>query len=178
MEASYARRGIGNTKPVAKECCKADLSKLKYNENFRCSVDMENMCIKISGTASPNPVHLDEGVFREMKEISRLYPFIKWQYFGSDEGVTTLFPVYNDKDECSKYDPRYRPYYVETATPEAKDVVLVIDASASMVGEKMYIAKESAKTVLDTMNPKDQVSGQPTNQLMNQSNNLKKKLIS
>ena len=103
MEASYARRGIGISKPVAKECCKADLSKLKYNENFRCSVDMENMCIKISGTASPNPVHLDEGVFREMKEISRLYPFIKWQYFGSDEGVTTLFPVYNDTNECSKY---------------------------------------------------------------------------
>ena len=133
---------------------------------------MDNMCVKISGRAPPNPVHLDEGVFREIKEISRLYPFIKWQYFASDEGVMTNFPVYHDKDECSEYDPRYRPFYVETATPEAKDVVLVIDTSASMVGEKMYIAKESAKTVLDTMNPKDQVSGQPTNQLMNQSNNL------
>ena len=129
------------------------------------------MCLKISGTAPPNPVHLDEGVFREMKEISRLYPFIKWQYFGSDEGVLTTFPVYDDKDECSKYDPRYRPYYVETATPEAKDVVLVIDTSASMVGEKMYIAKEAAKTVLDTMNPKDQVSGQLTNLPTNQPTN-------
>ncbi|XP_015763441.1 PREDICTED: VWFA and cache domain-containing protein 1-like isoform X1 [Acropora digitifera] len=118
---------------------------------------MDNMCVKISGRAPPNPAHLDEGVFREIKEISRLYPFIKWQYFASDEGVMTNFPVYNDTDECSEYDPRYRPYYVETATPEAKDVVLVIDTSASMVGEKMYIAKESAKTVLDTMNPKDQV---------------------
>ena len=126
------------------------------------------MCVKISGTAPPNPVHLDEGVFREIKEISRLYPFIKWQYFASDEGVLTNFPVYHDKDECSEYDPRYRPYYVETATPEAKDVVLVIDTSASMVGEKMYIAKEAAKTVLDTMNPKDQVSGQSINQLTNQ----------
>ena len=124
---------------------------------------MDNMCIKISGTAPPNPIHLDEEVFREMKQISTFYPFTKWQYFASDEGVMTTFPVYNDTDECSKYDPRYRPYYVETATPEAKDVVLVIDASASMLGKKINIAKEAAETVLDTMNPKDQVSGQPTN---------------
>ncbi|XP_068714497.1 VWFA and cache domain-containing protein 1-like [Montipora foliosa] len=154
VEASYKR--AGNAKP-AKECCKADKSKLKYNANFRFKVDLENMCLKISGTASPNPVFLDEGVFSEMKLISKAYPFIKWQYFGSEEGVMTNFPVYDDKEECTKYDPRYRPFYVETATPEAKDVVLLIDTSASMTGPKMYIAKEAANAVLDTMNPKDQV---------------------
>ena len=69
----------------------------------------------------------------------------------------TTFPVYDDKDDCDRYDPRFRPFYVETATPEAKDVVLVIDTSASMTGEKLHVAKEAAKTVLDTMNPKDQV---------------------
>ena len=154
VEASYKR--AGNAKP-AKECCKADKSKLKYNANFRFKVDLENMCLKISGTASQNPVFLDEGVFSEMKLISKAYPFIKWQYFGSEEGVMTNFPVYDDKEECTKYDPRYRPFYVETATPDAKDVVLVIDTSASMTGQKMYIAKEAANAVLDTMNPKDQV---------------------
>lgn len=154
VEASYKR--AENAKP-AKECCKADKSKLKYNAHFRCKVDLENMCLKISGTASQNPVFLDEGVFSEMKLISKAYPFIKWQYFGSEEGVMTNFPVYDDKEECTKYDPRYRPFYVETATPDAKDVVLVIDTSASMTGQKMYIAKEAANAVLDTMNPKDQV---------------------
>ena len=72
----------------------------------------------------------------------------------------TNFPVFDDKEDCDKYDPRYRPFYVETATPEAKDVVLVVDISASMTGENLYIAKEAAKTVLDTMNPKDQVGDQ------------------
>ncbi|KAJ7382930.1 hypothetical protein OS493_031705 [Desmophyllum pertusum] len=101
--------------------------------------------MQISGSASPNPVHLDEGVFNEMKDILKTYPFIKWQYFGSEKGVMASYPVFDDKEKCDKFDNRYRPWYVETATPEAKDVVLVIDISASMTGEKLYIAKEAAK---------------------------------
>ena len=70
----------------------------------------------------------------------------------------TNFPTYDDSEPCDRYDPRYRPFYVETATPEAKDVVLVMDTSWSMTGDKLRVAKEAAITVLDTMNPKDQVS--------------------
>ena len=121
-------------------------------------MDVNNFCAQISSTASPNPVHLDESVLLEMKAIAKTYPFIKWQYFGSEEGMLTNFPVYFNENDCSKYDPRYRPFYVETATPEAKDVVLIIDTSASMIGEKLVIAREAANTVLDTMNPKDHVS--------------------
>ena len=154
VEASYNR--AGKPKP-AEECCKADKSKLKYDVRFRSNVDLDNICLKVSGTASSNPVLLDETVFSEMKQISKTYPFIKWQYFGSKEGVLTNFPVYEDKEECPKYDPRYRPFYVETATLEAKDVVLVIDTSRSMVGDKIDKAKEAANTVLDTLNPKDKV---------------------
>ena len=139
------------------ECCNVDKSTLKYSERFRCKVGLDNVCLKISGNASPDPVHLDEGVFKEMKDILKTYPFIKWQYFGSEEGVLTTFPVFDDNEECDKYDPRYRPFYVETATPDAKDVVLVIDISASMTGDKLYTAKEATKTVLDTLNPRDQV---------------------
>ena len=121
-------------------------------------MDVNNFCAQISSTASPNPVHLDESVLLEMKAIAKTYPFIKWQYFGSEEGMLTAFPVFFNENDCSKYDPRYRPFYVETATPEAKDVVLIIDTSASMIGEKLVIAREAANTVLDTMNPKDHVS--------------------
>ena len=156
VEDSYAR----STKAAPQtECCHINKSTLKYDVRFHSRVDLENVCLKISDSASPNPIHLDAGVLNEMKDISKTYPFIKWQYFGSEQGVMTNFPVFDDKEECDKYDPRYRPFYVETATPEAKDVVLVVDISASMTGEKLYIAKEAAKTVLDTMNPKDQVGG-------------------
>ena len=154
VEDSYAR---SEKAAPQTECCHVNKSMLKYSERFRCNVDLDNVCMKISGSASPNPVFLDDGVIQEMKDILETYPFIKWQYFGSEEGVMTIYPLFDDNEECDKFDPRYRPYYVETATPEAKDVVLVIDISASMSGEKLYIAKEAAKTVLDTMNPRDQV---------------------
>ena len=46
---------------------------------------------------------------------------------------------------------------METTTSEPKDVVLVIDHSGSMSGSRMTAAKEAAKTVLSTMNPRDRV---------------------
>ena len=51
-----------------------------------------------------------------------------------------------------------RPFYLETATPEAKDIVLMIDTSHSMIGNKMKTAQEAARTVLNITNPRDQVS--------------------
>lgn len=156
MEESYARTESVQVSPQ-KECCMVNKSSLKYDVRFRSKVDMDNVCLKISGSAQPNPRYLDEGVVSEMKDISRTYPFIKWQYFGSEEGGMTNFPVYDDKDPCDRYDPRFRPFYVETATPEAKDVVLVIDTSASMDTTKLTGAIQAANTVLETMNPKDQV---------------------
>ncbi|XP_022802239.1 VWFA and cache domain-containing protein 1-like [Stylophora pistillata] len=156
VEESYARTESAQVSPQ-KECCKVDKSTLKYDVRFRSKVDLDNVCLKISGSAHPNPRYLDEGVVNEMKDISRTYPFIKWQYFGSEQGVMTNFPVYDDKDACNRYDPRFRPFYVETATPEAKDVVLVIDTSGSMDTTKLNGAIQAANTVLDTMNPKDQI---------------------
>ena len=124
---------------------------------FRSKVDLNSMCIKIAGTAPKSPIQLDKTIFKEMKAISDEYPSVKWIYFGSEQGVMTGFPAYDDPVACDVYDPRFRPFYVETATPEAKDVVLVIDTSWSMVGDKLDVAKQAAKTVLDTLNPKDQV---------------------
>ncbi|KAJ7382927.1 hypothetical protein OS493_031702 [Desmophyllum pertusum] len=144
VEESYARSAKAAPQT---ECCKVDKSTLKYDERFRSKVDLNNICLKISGSASSNPVHLDDGVFKEMKGILK-------NYFGSEQGVMTNFPVFDDKEKCDKYDPRYRPFYVETATPEAKDVVLVIDISASMTGEKLYIAKEAAKNSVGHLEPK------------------------
>ena len=93
---------------------------------FPHKVDLNNICLKISGAATPNPRHSDaEEILTEMRDIRIKNPFIKWQYFASVEGVLTSFPVHDDSVPCGEYDPRYRPFYVETATPEAKDVVLL-----------------------------------------------------
>ena len=155
VEALYAKPPKPTT---AKQCCHIDKSTLKYDELFRTKVDLNNICLKIASAATSNPRHLDaEEILKEMKDIHIKNPVIKWQYFASVEGVYTGFPVFDDPAPCDFYDHRYRPFYVETATPEAKDVVLVIDSSASMTGKKFTTAKEAAKTVLDSLNPKDQV---------------------
>lgn len=55
-----------------------------------------------------------------------------------------------------------RPFYVSTATPTEKDVVIVIDKSNSMSATDrgkplIQIAKEATVTVLRTLNPSDRV---------------------
>ncbi|CAH1777706.1 unnamed protein product, partial [Owenia fusiformis] len=67
---------------------------------------------------------------------------------------------------CGDYDNRFRPWYVESATPEPKDVVIVIDKSESMATvvphgrsmSRLDVAKDAAKSVLDTLNPLDRVA--------------------
>ena len=155
VEASYSKPPKSET---AKECCEINKTTLTYNERFRSKVDLDKICLKISGHASSNPIHLDsKAILTEAKRILQDYPSIKWQYFASQEGVYTGFPAYDDTEPCDRYDPRVRPFYLETATPEAKDVVLMIDISHSMVGDKLEIAKKAAKKALGITNPKDQV---------------------
>ena len=156
VEAYYSIAPIPRT---AKQCCKVDKSTLTYKERFRSKVDLRNICLLISGKAPSNPIHLDsDAILKEAISILNDYPFIKWQYFASQEGVYTSFPAYDDTNPCGRYDPRVRPFYLETATPEAKDVVLMIDTSHSMIGDKMKTAQEAARTVLSITNPRDQVS--------------------
>ena len=141
------------------ECCKAKYfsSNLEYDARFRQRVDHVKACVKISGSARANRRYLDNLFVQKMKRILLDHPFVKWQYFGSEEGMLTLFPAFEDEAPCPSFDPRFRPWYVETATPEPKDVVLVIDTSGSMTTALMNVAKEAAKTVLSTMNPRDRV---------------------
>ncbi|KAJ7382937.1 hypothetical protein OS493_031713 [Desmophyllum pertusum] len=146
------------------QCCKTqDFSyNLEYDSRFRQKVDVAKACVKISGSARSNLRYLDDLFVKKMEQMLNDFPFIKWQYFGSEEGMLTLFPSFEDKAACPSYDPRFRPWYVETATPEPKDVVLVIDTSGSMGTTLLNVATGAANTVLSTMNPRDRVSNDMT----------------
>ena len=141
------------------QCCQVKNSgQSEYDSRFRSKVDLSRICVKVSKNAPASPTHVADSVVEKMKKISQDYPVLKWQYFASEQGVLSSFPALEDTADCGSYDPRFRPFYVETATPEPKDVVLVIDHSGSMSGSRMIVAKEAAKTVLRTMNPRDRVS--------------------
>lgn len=138
------------------ECCRIESETgLEYDSRFRKKVDFSRVCVKEPEGASGK--HVADSVVTEMKNIMKDHPFIKWQYFASEEGMYTNFPAFEDTADCRSYDPRFRPFYVETATPEPKDV-FVIDSSGSMSGSRIVVAKEAAKTFLNTMNPRDRVS--------------------
>ena len=141
------------------QCCQVKNSgQLEYDSRFRSKVDLSQICVKVSKNAPASSTHVADSVVEKMKKFLQDYPVLKWQYFASEQGVLSNFPAWEDTADCESYDHRFRPFYVETATPEPKDVVLVIDHSGSMSGSRMIVAKEAAKTVLRTMNPRDRVS--------------------
>ncbi|OWA52215.1 putative Voltage-dependent calcium channel subunit alpha-2/delta-2 [Hypsibius exemplaris] len=102
-------------------------------------------------------VELD-GVFRQNRKSDQM---IRWQYFGTNIGLIRLYPgrewdtnfagFYND------YDPRIRPWHI-AASSGPKDVVIVLDCSASMIGKKFDIAKSVAITVINTLTKQDWVN--------------------
>ena len=138
------------------QCCQLSTSNLEYDSRFRTKTAANVACSLIAEESSSDARHLGDNVIDAMKKNLEEQPSLKWQYFGSEKGVTTQFPASKSGD-CSSYDNRFRPWYVETATPIPKHVVIVIDKSGSMGTSLMKIAKDAAKTVLDTLNPRDKV---------------------
>ena len=131
-------------------------SDLEYDSRFQTKTVANAACSLIAEESSSDARHLGDNVIDAMKKNLEEQPSLKWQYFGSEKGITTQFPASKSGD-CSSYDNRFRPWYVETATPIPKHVVIVIDKSGSMGTSLMKIAKDAAKTVLDTLNPRDKV---------------------
>ena len=62
--------------------------------------------------------------------------------------------------KCGIYDNRIRPWYVTTATPSPKNIVILLDSSTSMgYHNNLDAAKGTAKIVVSTLNPEDKVFG-------------------
>ena len=51
-------------------------------------------------------------------------------YFGSHTGAFRMWPA-SHWDECGKFDPRVRPWYV-AASSGPKNIVMILDTSGSM----------------------------------------------
>ncbi|XP_033111396.1 VWFA and cache domain-containing protein 1-like [Anneissia japonica] len=153
---------LSDTQSTWPQCCRLPEEGLEENPRFKQKTDDSQLCYYVSGTATSQPHILFEKAFDEMKRIENQYPNVLWQYFGSEEGALHQYPATASTPDCDSYDPRYRPWYVEAATPMPKDVVIVIDRSGSMVTTHkgrtlMNIAKEAAITVLKSMNQNDRV---------------------
>ncbi|XP_052774120.1 voltage-dependent calcium channel subunit alpha-2/delta-3-like isoform X2 [Mya arenaria] len=139
----------------------------KFNPYFKQQVSWEQSSVKIADEVPrDDPGTIDTVYFTTMldslfKENQKADPTLRWQYFGSTTGMVREYPgrewstnfagFYND------YDPRVRPWYI-AATSGPKDVVIILDCSDSMKGEKFSIAKAVAKTVINTLTKQDYVN--------------------
>ena len=77
-------------------------------------------------------------------------------YVGTTLGSFRSYPSSRqlENGQCKDYDPRYRPWYV-IATSGAKNIILIIDISGSMSGNRITIAKSAAKSVINTLSNSD-----------------------
>lgn len=60
--------------------------------------------------------------------------------------------------EMTSYFVSCRPFYVSSTASIPRDVVVVLEMSASMRGDKLFQAKHAALTVLETLSVQDMVN--------------------
>ncbi|XP_017029919.1 voltage-dependent calcium channel subunit alpha-2/delta-3 isoform X5 [Drosophila kikkawai] len=86
-------------------------------------------------------------------------PTLSWQFFGSSTGFMRQFPAskWNKDVPVDLYDCRLRSWYMEAAT-SPKDIIILMDGSGSMLGQRLDIAKHVVNTILDTLGTNDFVN--------------------
>ncbi|XP_050073473.1 voltage-dependent calcium channel subunit alpha-2/delta-3 isoform X4 [Anopheles maculipalpis] len=85
-------------------------------------------------------------------------PTLTWQYFGSSSGFLRQFPATKwEQDPVDLYDCRLRSWYIEAAN-SPKDMLILVDSSGSMTGQRKDIAKHVVSNILDTLGPNDYVN--------------------
>ncbi|XP_017069112.1 voltage-dependent calcium channel subunit alpha-2/delta-3 isoform X6 [Drosophila eugracilis] len=86
-------------------------------------------------------------------------PTLSWQFFGSSTGFMRQFPASKWRKDVpvDLYDCRLRSWYMEAAT-SPKDIVILLDGSGSMWGQRLDIAKHVVNTILDTLGTNDFVN--------------------
>ncbi|CAC5416932.1 unnamed protein product [Mytilus coruscus] len=134
-----------------------------YDPKFRKEVDFSTACVTRSPSSTSDVKYPHNTVSDIMKTQYDRNKNVLWQHYGTLEGVAIIYPstYWND---CYNYDPRFRSAFAATASPKDKDVVILIDSSSSMKQisgvtskSKISIAKEAARTVIETLNPNDRV---------------------
>ncbi|KAJ2948102.1 hypothetical protein O0L34_g9898 [Tuta absoluta] len=103
-------------------------------------------------------IHWSEGLDTHFINNYQSDPTLSWQYFGSSTGYMRHYPAMKWKaDPVDIFDCRTRAWYMEAAA-SPKDVVILVDRSGSMTGQRRDIAKHVVTTILDTLGTNDFVN--------------------
>lgn len=136
---------------------------LKYNATFRNDISFNRSVIHVPTDVYDGAAEIVNGIswtsaLDEVFDKNRHDDAtLSWQYFGSDKGFMRTYPAKrwdNTPSQVDLFDARRRPWYIQGAT-SPKNIVILIDASGSMHGVPMRIAKLSAQNLIDTFGDND-----------------------
>ncbi|XP_022821586.1 voltage-dependent calcium channel subunit alpha-2/delta-3 isoform X3 [Spodoptera litura] len=103
-------------------------------------------------------IHWSEGLDTHFINNYQSDPTLSWQYFGSSTGFMRHYPALKWRaDPVDIYDCRTRAWYMEAAA-SPKDVIILVDRSGSMTGQRRDIAKHVVTNILDTLGNNDFVN--------------------
>lgn len=152
-----------NSKDLDKYLNKSGI-KLEYNSTFRSEISFNRSVIHVPTDVFDGASKIVNGIewtsaLESVFEGNRHEdPSLSWQYFGSDEGFMRIYPARHwditNENNVDLFDARKRPWYIQGAT-SPKNIIILIDASGSMHGVPMRIAKLSAQNLIDTFGDND-----------------------
>ncbi|XP_048728643.2 VWFA and cache domain-containing protein 1-like [Ostrea edulis] len=152
MEKQYEMMTPSST---YQDCCSS--RDYPHNLHFRTNVSTDMFCYsKPSYVQDTNIKYPTSDVLNTMKSNHRENKNIQFQYVALKSGLYINYPATN-LIGCDTYDPRFRPYFVSSTTSTPRDVVLVLQMSASMRGDKLNEAKHAAITVLESLSVNDKI---------------------
>lgn len=152
-----------NSKHLDKYLNKTGIT-LEYNSTFESEISFNRSVIHVPTDVFDGAAEIVNGIkwtaaLESVFEENRLKdPSLSWQYFGSDKGFMRTYPArrwdITNADNVDLFDARKRPWYIQGAT-SPKNIVILIDASGSMHGVPLKIAKLSAQRLIDTFGDND-----------------------
>ncbi|XP_017839483.1 voltage-dependent calcium channel subunit alpha-2/delta-3 isoform X1 [Drosophila busckii] len=132
-----------------------------HNTPVNFSVSSVHVPVNVFDRASDviKAIQWSENLDQIFRDNYKNDPSLSWQFFGSSTGFMRQFPASKWKKDVpvDLYDCRLRSWYMEAAT-SPKDVVILMDGSGSMLGQRLDIAKHVVNTILDTLGTNDFVN--------------------
>ncbi|XP_061177706.1 VWFA and cache domain-containing protein 1-like [Saccostrea echinata] len=120
-------------------------------------VSKNEACVSHPSYVNPSDLkYPTKDVLEKMMNNHKSIRIIQNQYLGLNSGLVFFYPA-TKLVGCESYDPRFRPYYVSSTSYKPRDVVVVLDVSTSMMGLKLYEARQAVITVMETLSPEDRI---------------------
>ncbi|XP_017784355.1 PREDICTED: voltage-dependent calcium channel subunit alpha-2/delta-3-like [Nicrophorus vespilloides] len=136
-----------------------------YNPQFDTKVNLNYSIVRVSpGVYSRerkvlNGIRWSEGLDLTFKCNYNRDPTLTWQFFGSPDGFMRFYPAmkWSEEEYDQTYDFRIRSWYIEGIS-SAKDIIILLDRSGSMKGNKRVISTQIVNAILDTLTDNDYVN--------------------